>query len=247
LQSAQSGNTSALASLTGEQIAGDLLTAALWGWFAAAESHARLSQSSANMVEAPAMSYGLLHALVDPIYSWGVIRKVTFPGINIDIGHMRQITWSRDNQESEWIAYNRLRGQYMSALEHAIPEKFFNDPSQCNPEGTATPNSSLPTCPQGVSAVKAIAVAAQAGQKIYTITREVYNNNPGIVSAKLSAHSEDTKQRIEQALDAGLEVTVHEAPVTISGWTGAGFTSIDPSTGAGALRGGVVGELFFYS
>jgi hypothetical protein len=30
-----------------------------------------------------------------------------------------------------------------------------------------------------------------------------------------------------------LDVTIHERPVTISGWTGAGYTTTDPETGAG--------------
>ena len=121
----------------------------------------------------------------------------------------------------------------MSALEHAIPERFFNDPAQCNTEGSATQTAGLPVCPQGISAVKALALAAAQGQKIYTITREVYNNNYSIVSQKLSAHSVDTRQRVQQALDAGIEVTIHEAPITQSGWSGAGYTTIDPNTGAG--------------
>ena len=58
----------------------------------------------------------------------------------------------------------------MSALEHAIPERFFNDPAKCNPEGSTTPTAGLPACPQGISAVKSIGLAAQAGQKFYTIT-----------------------------------------------------------------------------
>ena len=70
----------------------------------------------------------LSHAVANPSYSWGVIRKVSFPGVNMDIGHMRNLSWAKDNDEKKWIAYNRLRGQYMSALEHAIPERFFNDP-----------------------------------------------------------------------------------------------------------------------
>ena len=122
----------------------------------------------------------------------------------------------------------------MSALEHAIPERFFNDPNQCNSQGAANPNPALPECPQGVSAVKAIAIAAAQGQKIYTITQKVYNDNPNIVATALSAHSYDTQNRIQNALDAGYEVTIHEAPITQSGWSGAGFTSIDPNTGAGA-------------
>lgn len=59
----------------------------------------------------------------------------------------------------------------------------------------------------------------------------------------LSAHSYDTQSRIQNALDAGYEVTVHERPITQSGWTGAGFISIDPSTGAGVytIEGGANG------
>ncbi len=76
-------------------------------------------------------------------------------------------------------------------------------------------------------------MAAAQGQKIYTITREVHQNNPGIVQSGLYALSSSTKQAIQNALDAGHEVTTHEAPITQSGWTGAGFIAIDPDTGAG--------------
>lgn len=236
----QSGST---ATLSGEQLSGDLLTATIWSWFAAAESHNRLSQNQAGVVENPALSYGLFHAVANPVYSWGVIRKVTFPGVNMDIGHVRNLTWAKDSDPTKWIAYNRLRGQYMSALEHAVPERFFSDPSQCNIPGSTTSNPSLPACPQGISAVKALALAAQAGQKIYTITREVYQSNPNIVSVGLSAHSESTRSRVQQALDVGYEVTIHEVPIAQDGWTGAGFTLIDPATGAGGylIEGGSSG------
>ncbi len=241
--SLQSGDTAAIGTLSGEQLSGDLLAATIWSWFAAAESHNRLSQAQAGMVEVPGLSYGLFHAVAQPVYSWGVIRQVKFPGVNLDIGHVRNLSWASDNDANKWIAYNRLRGQYMSALEHAIPERFFNDPGQCNLEGTASPIPTLPACPQGVSAVKAIAIAAQAGQKIYTITAQVYADNPNIVNSALWAHSYETKGKVQAALDAGYEVTIHEAPITVSGWTGAGFTMIDPQTGAGGylIEGGSSG------
>lgn len=233
----QVNNTS---NLTGEQISGDLLTAVIWSWFAAAESHNRLSQNQAQIIENPGLSYGLFHAVADPIYSWGVVRQVKFPGVNIDIGHIRNVTWAKDNDLQKWINYNRLRGQYMSALEHAVPEKFFNDPGQCNNYNNPSPAAGLPECPQGISAVKALGIAAAQGQKIYTITQAVYANNPNIVSTSLNAHSYDTQSRIQNALDAGYEVTIHERPITESGWTGAGFIQIDQSTGAGAytIEGG---------
>lgn len=64
--------------------------------------------------------------------------------------------------------------------------------------------------------------------------------NPNIVNNQLFAHSQSTKDRIQQALDAGYEITIHEAPITQDGWTGAGFSVIDPNTGAGGylIEGG---------
>jgi hypothetical protein len=238
----QAGN---FLSLRGEQVSGDLLTANIWTWFNVSDRHNRLSQTQAGIVENPGLSYGLFHAVVNPIYSWGVIRSVKFPGVNIDVGHVRNITWAKDNDPAKWAGYNRLRGQYMSALEHGLPERFFGDSSQCDAGGTAS--SGLPPCPQGISAMKAIGLAAQGGQKIYTITREIYANNPNIVSAKLWAHSLSTKDRIQQAMDAGYDVTIHEAPISVSGWMGAGFTLIDPATGAGGylIEGGTSGGVIF--
>ncbi len=183
----------------------------------------------------PGLSYGLFHVVAQTQYSWGVIRKVTFPGVNMDIGHVRNLAWAKDNNQQSFVAYNRIRGQSMSALEGAVPEHIFYSPTQCNAIGAKTQTAGLPVCPQGISAVKAIALGAQAGQKIFAINAEVYRNSPNIVIGSLSAHSQSTQIRVQQALDAGYEVTIHEAPITQDGWIGAGFTIIDPATGAGGI------------
>jgi len=226
--------------LTGERLSGDLLTAVIWSWFAATESHSRPSQRAAGMVENPGLSYGLFHAVAQPVYSWGVVRRVEFPGVNIDIGHMRNLAWSRSNDKAQWATYNRMRGQYMSALEHAVPERFFSDLAKCNLAGSANPVAGLPECPQGISAVKALGLAAQQGQRIYTITPQVYANQPNIVNTALVAHSPGTRAKVQAALDDGKEVTIHEAPIAQSGWVGAGFLVIEEGTGAGAytIEGG---------
>ncbi len=67
---------------------------------------------------------------------------------------------------------------------------------------------------------QALGIAAAQGQRIYTITQKVYNDNPGIVNTALSARSWDTQNRVQQSPDAGYEVTIHERPITESGWTG---------------------------
>ena len=56
----------------------------------------------------------------------------------------------------------------------------------------------------------------------------------GRSQSKLSAHSYDTLQRVQSYLDAGFEVVVHDRPVALNGWVGAGIIAIDPNTGAGA-------------
>lgn len=227
-------------NLTGEQISGDLLTAVIWSWFAIAENNNHVNKNNAGIVENPGLSYGLFHSVVNPIYSWGVVRAVNFPAVNIDVGHVRFLSLAKNNNRDEWISYNRNRGQYISALEHATPEKFFSDRNKCNLPDKQNPTSGLPECAQGISAVKAIGLAASQGQKIYTITKSIYSSNPNIVNTALAAHSYETRNKVAQALAVGQEVTIHEKPIIVSGWKGAGFIRLDPETGAGAytIEGG---------
>ena len=109
----------------------------------------------------------------------------------------------------------------LSAYEHLIPEKLFTDPLDLNR-------------PQAVSAVKALALAASQGQKIYTL-----NAANQVSHATLLAQVTIDPQamvEIQNALAAGKEVTVHQAPVTQSGWTGSGYIVSDPATGSGAYK-----------
>jgi hypothetical protein len=53
-------------------------------------------------VENPGLSYGgLFHAATNPIFSCGVIRKVTFRGVNINIGHARNLTCPKDSDRTK--------------------------------------------------------------------------------------------------------------------------------------------------
>ena len=148
----------------------------------------------------------------------------------MDVGHMRYLRWSKANDKQAWIAYNRMRGQQASALEHATPEAFWMDRKQCRytDETGNIQNPSLTDCPQAVSAVKAIAIAASQGQKIYTITQK----NAAVVLPKL-ALSKGVAEEIQNAVASGKEVTVHEKAINAYGFSGFGYTVIDPETGVG--------------
>ena len=177
-------------------------------------------------------------------------RGVTFQGLNMDIGHLRHVRWVKDDDpksqindkpelkqnnksaaQNRWIAYNKMRGQYASAMEHAAPEAFWVDKMKCShtDENGRIQNPTLNPCAEGISAVKAIAIAQSEGQKIYTINKQ----NAQTALAKLPIGGE-VGSEIRNAVNAGKEVTVHEKSINKHGWKGFGYIVIDPETGAGA-------------
>ena len=240
-----------LKGITGDKLTGDMLTATVWGYFASLQSQGLIAASQAQMVDAPALSYGLFHAQVKPNKLYGLVnRGVTFQGLNMDIGHLRHIRWVKDDDpksqindkpelkqnnksaaQNRWIAYNRMRGQYASAMEHAAPEAFWVDKTKCShtDENGRIQNPTLNPCAEGISAVKAIAIAQAEGQKIYTINKQ----NAQTALQKLPIGGE-VGSEIRNAVNAGKEVTVHEKSINKQGWKGFGYIVIDSETGAGA-------------
>ena len=239
-----------LKGITGDKLTGDMLTATVWGYFASLQSQGLIAASQAQMVDAPALSYGLFHAQVKPSKLYGLVnRGVTFQGLNMDIGHLRHVRWVKDDDpksqindkpelkqnnksaaQNRWIAYNKMRGQYASAMEHAAPEAFWVDKTKCShtDENGRIQNPTLNPCAEGISAVKAIAIAQSEGQKIYTINKQ----NAQTALQKLSIGGE-VGSEIRNAVNAGKEVTVHEKSINKHGWKGFGYIVIDPETGAG--------------
>ncbi|MEW5837886.1 MAG: hypothetical protein AB1717_03530 [Pseudomonadota bacterium] len=68
---------------------------------------------------------------------------------------------AKDGDKEQKLAYKKQVGAASSAFEHAVPERLFADPNKPLDD---------PSQPQGISAVKAIAIAASQGQRIYTFT-----------------------------------------------------------------------------
>ena len=211
------------AGLTGELLAGDVVTTTIWTYFAAVDHGGKATRGMSRIIDVPALSFGLAHLDVDITYSFGFARSAKPGGVALDVGHLRAIRWSRDNDVAAWVRYNRIQGQYESAMEHHIPEMLF---ARDRTQGEA------------VSAVKLIAKAAQNGQKIFTITTA----NAGVALPQLALRA-DTIAEIRNAVFAGKEVTVHQSQLTVNGWTGAGYIVLDTATGAGGylLDGGTSG------
>lgn len=240
-----------LSGLTGDHLTGDMLTATIWGYFASLQSYGVLAGSQAGVIDLPALQYGLLHAQVKPNKLYGIVTTgIGFQGLNMDVGHLRYIRWVKDDHPSSpinsdpaltqngkraaqnrWITYNKGQGQYASAMEHATLEEFWVDRSQCRHTDSngQTQNPTMATCAEGISAVKAIAIAQSQGQKIYTINQ----SNRATALPKLTLGG-DVGAEIRNAIQAGKEVVFHEHAINAHGWTGFGYIIVDPDTGAGA-------------
>jgi hypothetical protein len=143
----------------------------------------------------------------------------------MDVDRVTYQTEAVDADQQKKIAFTRQVGSAGSAFEHAVPERLFADPSKPLND---------PSQPQGISAVKALAIAAAQGQKIYTLDDKNTAYHQAIV-ASLGTDA-DTKAEITNALYAGKEVTVHQADINANGWTGMGYIILDPDTGAGAYK-----------
>ncbi|TDQ45043.1 hypothetical protein EV696_1211 [Permianibacter aggregans] len=104
----------------------------------------------------------------------------------------------------------------LSAFEHLVPEQLFSTNEQQA---------------EGVSAVKAIAIANGQGQRIYTINQSNLETALSHITLDI-----DTENDIRAAVESGKQVTTHQNPITYHGWTGAGYIITDTESGAGAYK-----------
>ncbi|WP_180169699.1 hypothetical protein [Acinetobacter sp. YH12021] len=136
-----------------------------------------------------------------------------------------------NNNHQNWLLFNEQQGMRQSLNENLVPERFFNDP-----------NSTQKNV-DGISAAKAIKLAAEQGQKIYQIDR----NNINTILPNLN-HDSQVIADIRNAVAAGKVVTTTEKSINFYGWQGSGYIILDPNTGSGAymISGGLNGGFAYF-
>ncbi|WP_157117860.1 hypothetical protein [Oceanicoccus sagamiensis] len=149
------------------------------------------------------------------------MANVEMIGLLMDMDSMKFSTECKSNCQGKWRDFNQQMGATYSAYEHLIPEQLFStddDPVE------------------GISAVKALAIAGQQGQRVYTFTQDNLSYLSDLTV------DQGTKDEILAQVNNGMVATVHQHPITYAGWTGVGYTIVDPETGAGGYKisGGVM-------
>ncbi|MEY8252212.1 MAG: hypothetical protein RPR91_07490, partial [Colwellia sp.] len=212
----ESGDENQLASLTKQALVGDMLESTIFSYFAMNNIQDDIAAQQAGIVNYRAPSYGKFSTSLTTSYFFGTPRNVSASGLAMDVDKVFNTIVDKNNDSKNWINYNQMIGARLSAMEHLIPEQMFS-----TPEASA----------QGISAVKAIAIASSEGQKIWTITK--VNVEAALAEITLSA---DTETEIRNSANAGMVITTHEKRLNYNGWIGGGYIILDPQTGAGAYK-----------
>lgn len=210
----RNGNAAALGS-SRERLIGDLFASGLlsyYGQYSVMGYLSGLRNGAHHQLAAGLGSFGY-EPKID--YFFGVPRRINpgsavmnIPIVNVATSDSRDLTASRE--------FTRSLGAISSVLEHEVPQQMLASPS--NPG-------------RAVSAVKVLSIASAAGQPIYRIT----NENQAAVLPLIRLDT-GTMQEIRAALAAGKSVMAHPIPVTVPGWTGAGYVLMDDVTGAAAWK-----------
>jgi len=128
-----------------------------------------------------------------------------------------------DRDREKYIQTNKSLGIIGSSLEHLVLEQLFATNGE-----------------EGFSAVKAIQVANQEGQKIFTITQDNYQEIIPQLNLAPAAIAD-----IESAAKAGYTITTHQNRISLNGYTGEGYIILDSSgNGAWMINGGMYGGYF---
>ena len=201
--------------LTKDDLIGDMLFAAATSYFAANDAGLQMLNLRGDSLGYRLPSFGTVSTSLETVYSFGVPRQVNMAGLFVDMDVVTHSLWAKDNDADKTIATAQLLGYQSSAWEHKIPELFFTNEN--NPG-------------EAVSAVKALAIAAAEGQRVYQITQE----NVGVVTGL--AIGEEVKREIRDSVAVGKVALVSEGMITVGEWTGVGYIISDPLTGSGAYR-----------
>jgi hypothetical protein len=207
-----------LAGITKEELTGDILYSIARLYFAANQAAGEIAARAAGIVEYRKPSFGNFQTSAETQFFFGVPRNVAFPGVMMDVDRYVSMSVAKDHSAASNVAYQQQAGMRLSAYEHSIPEQVLT-------------NLQDPNRPQGVSAAKALAIAAAQGQRIYTINAQ----NMDLVLPEL-AIAADVKSEIFNSVLAGQVAVVSQGPITIPGWRGVGYIINDPTTGAGAYK-----------
>jgi hypothetical protein len=204
--------------LTREDIIGDMVYAGTLSYYAQMIAKGKLIARSLDSRYELGGSSGVIgyKPHIDKLF--GMPISLSTGGMSCDLINIQMVS-TLDNNEDKYRQTNKSLGVIGSSLEHLVLEQLFATNGE-----------------QGFSAVKAMQVANQQGQKIFTITQDNYQEIIPQLNLAPSAIAD-----IEAAAKAGYTVTTHQNRISLNGYTGEGYIILDSSgNGAWMINGGII-------
>jgi len=212
----ESQDPAQIQNLNREDLMGDMFYAGTLGYFAQYTALAHVSGLQQGSYQGLLPSVGTYGYVPKVNYFFGFPQSISPGGIEMDLDSVSTFTGTKTNDQAQLVNFVQQTGTLSSALEHAVPEQMFTSPT--NPG-------------EAISAVKALTLANQQGQRTYHITKE--NQLTALPNIH---HDASTMSEIQSALAVGKEVITHTDSISVPGWTGAGYVILDAETGEGAYR-----------
>jgi hypothetical protein len=214
-------------NLTKDDILGDLLYTTALSYHAELEAMNYVTSKTMGVVAITLPSETIFSFELKSNFAFGIPISVSSGGLAMDADRLMWTVKALDGNQEKAKQFFLSSGMNGSALEHSVPEQLFS----------TTDNPA-----QGISAVKALKIANDQGIPIYSIDQ----TNVVTILPQLQV-DEDVKIDIQNAVNAGKEVTVSKTNITFNGWTGCGYIIVDPLTGAGAymIAGGMNGAIVY--
>lgn len=190
-----------------EDLAGDFLHLIGKSWFTQVGLAKELAASFMHLPMFQDIGYASISVEVEIEYLFGMPYTMTLSGLMIDADRNVSAIMPKAGEEWKTKEYMTLTGYASSALEHFIWEQKYE--------------------PGAISAVKAIQIANENNIPVHDIDA----SNVSLIDS-LSI-SENVKQEMRNAINAGKVVKTPAQNITHAGWTGVGYIVSDPVTGEG--------------
>jgi transglutaminase-like putative cysteine protease len=209
--------------ITKDDLMGDLLHTTATSYFVELDAMNYVQSKTAGVSNIRLPSENAVIYKLDTYSVFGVPLNIYHSGLVMDVGRNLSARKSLNGNFEKTIQFVLAAGQNSSSLEHSVPEQLLS-----------TPESPV----SGISAVKMLKIANDQGIPIYTIN----TTNIDSILPRLQVES-DVIANIQDAVNAGKEVTVPMSNITYASWTGSGYIIFDPNTGDGAfmINGGLNG------
>ncbi|MFQ3230752.1 transglutaminase domain-containing protein [Reinekea sp.] len=208
-------DTNGLTNITKHDLIGLETKSNITSYMAMNDFIGNITAQQNDIIQYRSPSYGQFNSSISTTYWFGIPRNTNYGGVVMDVDNLSTISASKIGDNEKLSIFTMMSGYRASLLENWIPEQYYNE------AGTEAL--------QGMSAAKALSLASQSGQTLYTLDK---SNMAELGNITIDS---DARTEIRNALLSGSIVTVHATPLTVNRWTGSGYV-IQSQNGSAAYK-----------